>query len=94
MSKLITFPCGAIARPNRLKHGRLRGFVAVGAGAVMLNDGARNLKPIRFTVSVIMRVPFFDRATGFANEELGQIALMAVITGDEGVKGLDAVNQA
>jgi hypothetical protein len=51
----------------------------------MFNDAACNLKPIRFTICVIMRMAFFDIMTGFTDEKLSQMAQMIMITRDKSV---------
>lgn len=60
----------------------------------MFDHAAIDLKPFWFAVRMVVRVSLFHAAAALADEKLRQIALMAVITGDEGIEGFDPVDQA
>jgi len=94
MSELVAFPCRAVTSPNGLKHSVLRRFAAIATGPVMFNHAAGDLEPGGLAVIMVMGVPFLDGAAMLADEELGQVALMTMIAGDEGVERFDAVDEA
>ena len=78
---------------------------AVGAGAVMFNNRARNGETFRLTVYMFMGVALINAVAFLADEKFGQMTMrpisvvmvmivkMIMITGDKGVERLDAVCQ-
>jgi hypothetical protein len=60
----------------------------------MLNHTARDFKPVRFTIRMVVGVAFLDPAAPFADKKFSQIALVTMIAGDKGVERLDPVNEA
>ena len=60
----------------------------------MFNHTPANDKSVRLAIIMVVGVAFFDMVAALADKKLRQIAVMLVITGDEGVQSFDAVNQS
>ena len=60
----------------------------------MLDYRAINLKAIGFAITMIMGMTFFDLLAGLANKEFSHMSTMAMIAGNKGVQGFNAVNKA